>query len=78
MVEEICGEVLRSTFENVECGPDPMHPSDNECSSVEDDNSGDGDMIEELYADSAPPARVRERNVERVEVVVDPTPPATS
>ena len=36
MVEEICGEAVRSNFEDVECGPDHMHPSDEECSSDED------------------------------------------
>ena len=75
MVEEICGEAVRTNFEDVECGPDPMHPSDEECSSDEDVGSSD-DEIEELYADPAPPARVRVQDVERVEVLVDPTPPA--
>jgi len=57
MVEEICGEVVRTYFEDAEYGPDPMHPSDNECNSVEDDDSSDDDEIEELYADPAAPAR---------------------
>ena len=75
MVEEICGEAVRSNFEDVECGQDPMHPSDEECSSDEDVGSSD-DEVEEFYADPAPPARARVQDVERVEVVVDPTPPA--
>jgi hypothetical protein len=75
MVEEICGEAVRTNFEDVECGPDPMHPSDEECSSDEDVGSSD-DEIEELYADPAPPARVRVQDVERIEVIVHPTPPA--
>ena len=28
MVEEICGEAVRTHFEDAECGPDPMHSSD--------------------------------------------------
>jgi hypothetical protein len=70
--------VLHLLFLDAECGPDPTHPSDNECSSVEDDDSSDDDEIEELYADPAAPARGRVRDVERVEVVIDPTPPATA
>jgi len=76
MVEDICGEAVRSDFEDVECRPDPMHPSDNECSSDEDEDSSDDDENKELYADPAPPARARVQDVERVEVVVDPTLPA--
>ena len=72
MVENICGEAVRSNFEDVECRPDPMHPSDEECSSDEDVGSSD-DEVEEFYADPAPPARAIVQNVERVEVVVDPT-----
>ena len=45
MVEEICGEVVRTHFEDAECGPDPMHASNNECSSVEDDDSSNDDDI---------------------------------
>ena len=75
IVEEICGEAARSNFEDVVCGPDPMHPSDEECSSDEDVGSSD-DEIEELYADPDPPARARVQDVERVEVMVDPTLPA--
>ena len=55
MVEEICGEVVRTNFEDVECGPDHMHPSDKECSSDENVGNSD-DEIKELYADPAPPA----------------------
>ena len=54
-----------------------MHPSGNECSSVEDDDSGEDDKTTELHADPVPPARARVWDVERVEVVLDPTPPAT-
>ena len=70
--------MLHLLFLDAECGPDPTHPSDNECSSVEDDDSSDDDEIEELYADPAAPARGRVRDVERLEVVIDPTPPATA
>ena len=70
MVEEICGEAVRSNFEDVECGPDPMHPSDKERSSDEDEDSSDDDEIEELYVDLAPPARTRLQDVERMEVVL--------
>ena len=77
MVEEICGEAVCSNFEDVECGQDPMHPSDEECSSDEDVGIGSSDdEVEEFYADPAPPARARVQDVERVEVVVDPTLPA--
>ena len=55
-----------------------MHPSDNECSSVEDDDSSDDDEIEELYTDPAVPAGGRVRAVERLEVVIDSILPATA
>ena len=48
MVEEICGEVVCTHFEDAGYGPDPMHQSDNKCSSVEDDDSSDNAEIEEL------------------------------
>ena len=35
---------------------DPMHPSDNECSSEEDEDSSDYDKIKNNYADTDPPA----------------------
>ena len=39
-------EVVRTHFEeDAECGPDPMHASNNECSSVEDDDSSNDDDI---------------------------------
>ena len=38
MVEEICGEGVRTNFEDPECGPDPHFPSDVETSSDEDDS----------------------------------------
>ena len=63
MVEEICGEVVRTNFEDAECGPNPMHPSDNECGSVEDDGGSADDEIEELYADPAAPVGGRVRDV---------------
>ena len=45
MVKGICGEVIHSNFEDAECGPDPMHPSDIGCSSVEGgDSSDDGEI----------------------------------
>ena len=59
MVEEIYGEVLPTNFEDVECGPDPMHPGDNGYSSVKDDDSSDDDEIEERYTDPAAPTRGR-------------------
>ena len=55
-----------------------MHTRGNKCSSVEDDDSSDDDEIEELYADPAVPARGRVRDVETVEVVIDPTLSATA
>ena len=45
---------------------------------MEDDDSIDDDKIEELYADPAALARGRVRDVERVEVVIDLTPPSTA
>ena len=77
-VEEVCGEVVHTNFEETGYGPDPMHPSDNECSSVDDDDNSDDDEISELYTNPAAPARGRVRGVERVEVVIEPTPPATA
>ena len=64
--------------EAVKYGLDPMHPSGNECSSVQDDDNSDDDKIEELYSDPAAPARGRVWGVERVEIVIDPTPSATA
>ena len=55
-----------------------MYPSDIECSSIEDDDSSDDDEIKELFAEPALPAKVRSRDVESVEVVVDSTPPDVS
>ena len=63
MVEEICGANVRTNFEDVECGPDPFHPSDDECSSSgiksidtsSVESSDDDDEIEEIYADPPPP-----------------------
>ena len=78
MVEDICGEAVRANFEDAECGPDPMYPSDIECSSIEDIDSSDDDEIKELFAEQALPAKARVRDVESVEVVVDSTPPAVS
>ena len=78
MVDDVCGEALRPTFEDVECGSGPVYPSDNACSSVEDDNISNDDEVEELYADPDPPARVRVWDVERVEIVIDPSPLVTT
>ena len=52
-------------------GPDPVHPSDKECSSDEDKDSSDKDNIEGLYVyvDPAWPARVRVQDLEIVEVL---------
>jgi len=66
MVEEICDADVRKNFEDAECGPDPFHPSDDECSSsdvntVDDslvESSNDDDEIKEVYADPPPPARM--------------------
>ena len=49
MAEEICGEVVRSDFEDIKCWSDLMHPRDNGCSSDKDGNSRDNDNIKELY-----------------------------
>ena len=43
MAEKICGEIARTYFEDAEYGSDPMHSSDDECSSVEDDDSSNDD-----------------------------------
>jgi len=78
MVEDICGEAVRANFEDAECGPDPMHPSDIECSSIEDGDSSDDDEIKELFAEQVLPAKARVRDVESVAIVADSTPPAVS
>ena len=80
MVEDICGEAVRAHFEDAECGPDPMHPSDIdiECSSIEDVDSSDDDEIKELFAEQVLPAKARVRDVESVAIVEDSTPPAVS
>ena len=54
-----------------------MHPSDIECSIIEDGDSSDDDEIKELFAEQVLPAKARVRDVESVEVVVD-SPPAVS
>ena len=77
-MEEIFGEVVRTDFEDADYGPDPMYPSNNECSNVKDDDSSDDDKIEELYADPTEPARERVWDVDRVEVVIDPMLPSTA
>ena len=49
LVEEICGEALRSNCEDMERGPDPLPRSDEGCNSDESDNDGSGDdTIEEV------------------------------
>ena len=48
MVEDIYGEAVRTNFEDAEYGPDPMHPTDTECSSIEHGDSSDDDEIKEL------------------------------
>ena len=63
-------------FEDDTCRLDPMHPSDNECSSDKDGDSSHDKKTKELHTAPAPPARARVRDVERVEVDVDPTLPA--
>ena len=78
MVEDICCEAVHVNFKDVEYGPDTMHPSDVECSSIEDGDRSDDDKIKELYAEQALPAKVRVRVVESVEIVVDLTPSAAS
>ena len=45
MVGDICGEAVRTHFEDAECGPGPMHQSDIRCSSAEDCVSSDDDII---------------------------------
>ena len=65
-------------FEDAECGPDPMHPSDTEYSSIEDGVSSNDDEIKNLFAEPALPEEARAQDVESVEVVVDLTPPAVS
>ena len=64
MVEDICGEAVRANFEDAECGPDPMHPSDIECSSIEDGDSSDDDEIKELFAEQVLPAKARVRDLQ--------------
>ena len=76
MVGEICGEAEHPNFEDVDYGPDPMHPINNECSTDENKDSSDDDEIEDLYADPALSARARVWDVKSIEVVVDPNPPA--
>ena len=44
---------------------------------MEDNDSSDDDNIEELYTDPAVPVRGRVQDVERLEVVIDSTLPAT-
>ena len=61
MAEEVCGEGVRTYFEDAAYGPAPMHPSDNKCSSVEYGDSSDNVEIEELYSDPAALARGRVR-----------------
>ena len=78
MAEDICGEAVRTYFEDAECGPDPMHPSDTECSSIDDDDSSDDDEIKEHFTEQALTAKARVWGVESVEIVVDLTPPAAS
>ena len=77
MVDDICGEAVRTNFEDAKCGPDPMHPSDIECSSMDNGDSSDDDETKELFAEPALPEKARVRDVESVEVVVD-SPPAVS
>ena len=55
-----------------------MHPSDIECSSIEDGDSSDDDQIKELFAEQVLPAEARVRDVESVVIVADSTPPAVS
>ena len=58
MVEEIRGNAVHSNFEDVKCGPDPMHPSDDKCNSDGSDNDcSSDDDIDEVYADPTLPAR---------------------
>ena len=74
MVEDICGEAVRANFEDAECWPDPIHPSDTECSSIENGDSNNNDEIKELFAESALQAKARVQVVESVEAVVDSRP----
>ena len=61
IVEEICGEAVCSNFEDVECGPDHLHPiSDDKYSSDKDEGIYDGvvyssgdDDTKEVYTDPA-------------------------
>ena len=78
MVEDICGEVVRTNFEDAECGLDPMHPSDIGCSSMKDGDSSDDDEIKELFAEPALPAKAKVWDVESAEVVADLSPPTVS
>ena len=78
MVEDICGEAVRANFGDAEYGPDSMHPSDIECSSIEGGDSSDDDEIKELFAEQVLPAKARVRDVESVAIVADSTPPAVS
>ena len=78
MAEVIGGEVIGTSFEDDEYGPDPMHQSDNGFGNVEDSDSSDDDKSEKLYVDPAESAGGRVQDVERVEVVIDPTLSAVS
>ena len=78
MVENIYGEAVCTNFEDAECESDPMHQSDNECSSIGDGDSSNGDEIKKPFVEPALPAKPRVRGVESVEVVVELTPPAVS
>ena len=64
MVDDICGEAVRTNFEDAECGPDPMHPSDTECSSIEDGDSSDDGEIKELFAEQVLPAKARVQDLQ--------------
>ena len=55
MVEDTRGETARTTFEDIECGPDPMHPINNGCSSIKDDDRSDDNKTKERYVDQAQP-----------------------
>ena len=78
MVEDMCSEAVHTNFEDAECVPDPMHPHDTECSSIEDSDSSDVNEIKELFSEPDLPEKVRVRDIESVEVVIDSTPPAES
>ena len=43
--------MVRRYVQNAECGPDPMHPSDIECSSIEDGDSSDDDEIKDCFTE---------------------------